>query len=127
MEVFTHLYVHLAEQIPWVGQAIYASRLTMQNIPGINVAYGVIAIAFAPLAEEYLFRGLVYRSLDRQWGERRAVLGAATFFAIYHPPLAWLPVALVGATNCILFKRARRLAPAVLLHMAYNTVVVLWT
>jgi membrane protease YdiL (CAAX protease family) len=54
------------------------------------------------------------------------VLGAAAFFAIYHPPLAWIPVALVGATNCLLFKRSKRLAPAILLHMVYNLSVLLW-
>ena len=46
--------------------------------------------------------------------------GSAAFFVIYHPPLAWFPVALLGAANCVLFKRSGRLAPAVLLHMTYN-------
>ena len=90
------------------------------------ITYAVIAIAFAPFAEEYLFRGLLFRTLDRQWGGWKAVLGAAAFFAIYHPPLAWLPVFAVGAVNCVLFKRSKRLAPAILLHMAYNAVITLW-
>ena len=34
--------------------------------------------------------------------------------------------ALVGAANCLLFKRSKRLAPAILLHMAYNIMVTLW-
>ena len=56
---------------------------------------------------------------------RRAVLASAGFFAVYHEPLAWLPVALLGVTNAVLFKRTGRLAPAVLLHMTYNAVVIL--
>jgi membrane protease YdiL (CAAX protease family) len=94
--------------------------------PGANTAYAVIAIGFAPFAEEFLFRGLLFRALDRQWGGWRAIAAAAAFFAIYHPFLSWLPVGLVGAANCLLFKRSRRLAPAVLLHMTYNAVVTLW-
>jgi membrane protease YdiL (CAAX protease family) len=55
----------------------------------------------------------------------RAILASAAFFAVYHPPLAWLPVVLLGATNALLFKKTGRLAPAVLLHMVYNAVVLL--
>jgi membrane protease YdiL (CAAX protease family) len=85
-----------------------------------------MAILFAPFAEEYLFRGLLYRALDREWGGWRAVLGSAAFFAIYHSPYSWLPVATVGAANALLFKKTRHLAPAVALHMIYNAVVTLW-
>jgi membrane protease YdiL (CAAX protease family) len=84
-----------------------------------------MAIGVAPFAEEYLFRGLLFRALDVEWGGWRAVLGSAAFFAIYHPPLSWLPVALLGAANALLFKSTRRLAPAVALHMVYNAIVLL--
>ncbi len=127
LALFAHLYLMVIGLVPSIAETIRASDLQMKTIPGLAVAYAVMAIGFAPFAEEYLFRGLVYRTLDRQWGGWQAVVGAAAFFAIYHPPLAWVPVALVGAANCLLFKRSKRLAPAVLLHMAYNTVVILWT
>jgi membrane protease YdiL (CAAX protease family) len=121
------VYLTAMELIPSVAKAVHASQLQMRSIPGMAAAYAVMAVVFAPFAEEYLFRGLVYRTLDRQWGGWKAVAGAAAFFAIYHPPLAWPPVFLVGAANCLLFNRSRRLAPAVLLHMSYNAAVVLWT
>ena len=82
-------------------------------------------MAFAPFAEEYLFRGLLYKALDLEWGGWTAILGSAAFFAIYHPVISWLPVALLGIRNAILFKRTGRLAPAVVLHMAYNAVITL--
>lgn len=127
LALFAHGYLVTIELVHSIAETINASRVQMEVIPGMATAYAVMAIGFAPFAEEYLFRGLVYRTLDRQWGGWKAVLGAAAFFAIYHPPLAWVPVALVGAANCLLFRRSKRLAPAVLLHMAYNTVVTLWT
>jgi membrane protease YdiL (CAAX protease family) len=125
--LFAHFYMIAIGLVPSIDEMIHSSRVQMQSIPGLAMAYAVIAVGFAPFAEEYLFRGLVFRTLDRQWGGWKAVAGAAAFFAIYHPPLAWVPVALVGAVNCLLFKKSKRLAPAVLLHMAYNTVVTLWT
>jgi membrane protease YdiL (CAAX protease family) len=83
-----------------------------------------MAVLFAPFAEEFLFRGLLYRALDREWGGWRALLGSAAFFAIYHPVLAWAPVAALGMMNAVIFKSAGRLAPAVAAHMAYNAVVL---
>jgi membrane protease YdiL (CAAX protease family) len=68
---------------------------------------------------------MLYRALDREWGGWRAVLGAAAFFAIYHPVLSWLPVATLGAVNAILFKRTGRLATSVATHMVYNAMVLL--
>jgi membrane protease YdiL (CAAX protease family) len=85
------------------------------------LALGVLC---APLAEEYLFRGLLFRALDREWGGWRAVLGSACFFAIYHPPVAWLPVAALGVLNALLFRHTRRLWPAVLAHACYNAIVL---
>src|SRR6267378_4454810 len=97
----------------------------MAKISGLRASYAIMAVAFAPFAEEYLFRGLVYRALDREWGGWRAVVGSAAFFAIYHPPLSWLPVGLLGVANALIFKKTGRLAPSVALHMIYN-LVVLW-
>jgi membrane protease YdiL (CAAX protease family) len=96
----------------------------MDSIPNLHVSYFIMAVFFAPFAEEYLFRGLLYRALDREWGGWRAVLGSAAFFAIYHPPLAWVPVAMVGAANAMLFKKTGRLWSAVALHLVYNAVVL---
>jgi membrane protease YdiL (CAAX protease family) len=65
----------------------------------LKLSYTIMAVGFAPLAEEYLFRGLLYRALDREWGGWRAVLASSAFFAMYHQPLARLPVGLLGATQ----------------------------
>jgi membrane protease YdiL (CAAX protease family) len=126
LALLAHLYLAGLALFPAGAEALNRSNHLMETVPGLRVAYAFIAIGFAPFAEEYLFRGLVFRTLDQQWGGAKAVIGAAAFFAIYHPPLGWIPVALVGAANCVLFKRSGRLAPAVVLHMAYNAVVVLW-
>jgi hypothetical protein len=49
----------------------------------------------------------------------------AAFFAIYHPPISWLPVAVVGLFNGVLFKMTGRLGPCIAAHMIYNAAVVL--
>lgn len=127
LALVAHVYIDAVSQIPWAADAIHAARRRMDAVPGMTASYAAIAILFAPFAEEYLFRGLLYRTLNRQWGSWTAVVGAAAFFAIYHPLLSWLPVALLGAVNCVLFRRSGRLAPAILLHMTYNAAIMLWT
>jgi membrane protease YdiL (CAAX protease family) len=53
------------------------------------------------------------------------MVASASFFAIYHPPLAWLPVGAVGLFNAYLFKRTGRLLPCVAVHAIYNAMVTL--
>jgi membrane protease YdiL (CAAX protease family) len=122
--LFARGYIAVLHHIPAVDEMIRQSQEQMAKMPDLRVSYAVMAVAFAPFAEEYLFRGLLFRALDREWGGWLAVLGSAAFFAIYHPPLSWLPVGLLGVSNALLFKKTGRLAPAVILHMVYNGVVL---
>jgi membrane protease YdiL (CAAX protease family) len=122
--LFAHGYVAVLQHIPTTAEIIRKSQEQMAQIPNLKASYAVMAIGFAPFAEEYLFRGLLFRALDREWGGWRAVVASAAFFAIYHNAMSWVPVALLGATNSLLFKKTGRLAPAVVLHMVYNAVVL---
>jgi hypothetical protein len=122
--IFAHGYLAILDHIPATAEILRKSREQMAQLPGLKQSYFVMAVLFAPFAEEYLFRGLLYRALDREWGGWRAVLGSAAFFAIYHSPFSWVPVGLVGIANALLFKKTGRLAPAVILHMVYNAVVL---
>lgn len=122
--LFAHAYLVLLNHIPAVAELIRKSQEQMAKVPNLRLSYGGMAVLFAPFAEEYLFRGLLFRALDREWGGWRAVVGAASFFTVYHPVLSWPPVFLLGAANCFLFKKTGRLAPAVALHATYNAVVI---
>jgi membrane protease YdiL (CAAX protease family) len=117
-------YQHLVVHIPSVQELMRKSQEQMASQTDFKVWLGIMAVGFAPFAEEYLFRGLLFRALDREWGGWKAVLGSAAFFAIYHPALSWVPVAMLGAANAMLFKKTGRLAPAVAMHMVYNAVVI---
>lgn len=118
-------YLLLLSQFSTFSEIFRTAQEQMEKVPALQVSYAVIAIVFAPFAEEYLFRGLLFRALDREWGGWRALVGSAAFFAIYHPPLAWLPVFLLGLSTAFIFKKTGRLAVAVVVHMVYNAIVVL--
>jgi membrane protease YdiL (CAAX protease family) len=111
--------------IPSAAEIIERSESQLAAIPHLHISLLVMSVLIAPVAEEYLFRGLLYRALDREWGGWRAALGSAAFFAVYHPFLAWLPVGMLGLVNAVLFKKTGRLAPAVAVHMVYNFMVMI--
>lgn len=120
------LYVLIAQALPGVQEQV---RMMHDKLDvGGNWGWQfLLAVALAPAAEEFFFRGLLFRALDREWGGRAALIGSAAFFAIYHPPLSWLPVFTVGLANAWLFKKTGRLSACVALHTAYNAVVMLLT
>ena len=122
--LFAHGYTAILEHIPRTAEILRKGQEAASKFYGWRTAYAVMAVGFAPFAEEYLFRGLLFRALDREWGGWRAVVGSAAFFAIYHPPLSWLPVFLLGVANALLFRKTKRLAAAVVLHMVYNAIVL---
>lgn len=121
------LYLRVLEMIPWTQEMLEATKETLARHPSAIWWHGIMAVAMAPLAEEYFFRGLLFRALDREWdgwGGWKAIVGSSAFFAIYHPPISWLPVFAMGCASAWLFRRGGRLWACVLLHMTYNLVVV---
>ena len=100
-----------------------SSAAEAQSAPPL-LGFAFLAVIAAPISEEYLFRGLLFRALDRTLGGGRAVLWSALYFAIYHPPASWPPVLLAGVGNALLFRASRNLTPCVLAHACYNTLVL---
>jgi membrane protease YdiL (CAAX protease family) len=119
--VFAEAYVQLLELLARSG---WLPAVPVRDAGMDRTWLAIAAVGLAPVGEEYLFRGLLFKSLQREWGLGRAVFASACFFAIYHQPFAWLPVGLMGAASALLFRRTGHLAPSVVLHMAYNAIVV---
>lgn len=106
---------------------LFLDRLDMAVLThplGLFLALGGFLFA-APLAEELVFRGLVYRSLRARLDPKVATILQAALFACCHfetgldPLLIAIPY-LWGIGAAVLFERTRSLAAAVLLHAAGN-------
>ena len=85
----------------------------------------LLAVAAAPLFEEYIFRGLVYRGMRRSTSVAPAVLLSAALFAIVHPPIAVIPVFCLGAAAALAFELAGGLLAPILVHAIYNAAVLM--
>ncbi|HUT01644.1 MAG TPA: CPBP family intramembrane glutamic endopeptidase, partial [Phycisphaerae bacterium] len=84
----------------------------------------LLAVLVAPVLEEYLFRGLLYRGLQRSFHPAVAVAGSAAVFAVIHPPIAILPVFGLGVAAAISFRRTGLLLAPITAHVTYNLLVM---
>lgn len=98
----------------------------------------IVSIAFvAPLAEEILFRGILYRAFERRWGLGAAMAGSALVFSLFHlagvtsgDPLRsgilLVPqIFVVGLVLAWLLRRNDRLGVTIFTHAGFNLVAVM--
>ena len=93
-------------------------------------AIGAFAIAIAPVVEELVFRGLLFALVERAAGIHLAVVATAVLFAGLHVPEYWpawnhmLMILVVGLVFSMARGRTRSLAPSIVLHIGYNTLMI---
>jgi membrane protease YdiL (CAAX protease family) len=84
----------------------------------------LLVCVLAPIAEEFLFRGLVFPSLRGSIGTTWAALATGLLFGGVHAigsPIGALPVlALFGTLLCLLYLKTQSLLPCMALHCLNN-------
>ncbi|PWU17696.1 MAG: hypothetical protein C5B50_10775 [Verrucomicrobia bacterium] len=115
--VITHLPVlHLQpeEQVP--VQVLQTASSTMEI-----VALGVITILIAPMAEEILFRGILYPWIRQAGFPRVALWGTSLLFAAIHGNMAaFLPLLILAVVLAILYEQTNNLLAPILAHSLFN-------
>jgi membrane protease YdiL (CAAX protease family) len=114
-------YIEIAAFLDLFPALRQASRL-----PDRATAIGLaaIAVAAAPIFEEFIFRGLIFGGLRRSLGLGAATLASAAIFAIVHPPMSVIPVFVVGVCTALIYERTKMLAAPMLVHAIYNAAVL---
>jgi membrane protease YdiL (CAAX protease family) len=93
-------------------------------------AIGVFAVGIAPLVEEVVFRGLLFAIVERAAGLRAAVAATAVLFAGLHIPEYWhawnhlLMILVVGLVFSLARGATGGLAPSIILHVGYNSIIM---
>jgi membrane protease YdiL (CAAX protease family) len=90
-----------------------------------RLALTVFAVGIAPVLEEFFFRGLIQRGLERRYGAARGIAGAAAIFAFIHV-LPWVfPLHFfLGAAFGYAVYATRSIWAGVVLHAANNAVAM---
>jgi membrane protease YdiL (CAAX protease family) len=103
--------------------------------PILLAAMVVLAVVVAPLTEELVFRGGVFRYLRTRWPRWAALLLPAAFFAALH--VNWstleglssaLPLVVLAVIFSLAYERTGKLGTAVVAHACFNlnTLLVLF-
>jgi membrane protease YdiL (CAAX protease family) len=91
-----------------------------------RLAIAVFAVGVAPLVEEFVFRGLIQRELERVYGPVVGITAAASLFALVHM-LPWIfPLHFVlGLAFGFAVYATRSIWTSVILHAANNTAALI--
>lgn len=110
---------------------IQAPARAMSDVPAPSdplFAVSVLgAVLLTPVAEEVLFRGILYQSLRKSVGVIVSTATSALVFAVLHlrpTPAAAPAFLLLGIVLAVAFERTRSLYPSMLMHATYNAVIV---
>ncbi len=100
------LVYHLSQKIP------YLARLSLI----------LMATVTAPIVEEVVFRGAIYRFLKSRMNPAVAILASSCIFASIHFNLVSFPSLIVlGAFLCIAYEMTGNLKAPIFLHAIFNT------
>lgn len=89
------------------------------------IALIVLAVVVAPVAEEVLFRGVLYTGLRDRWGRGAATVVSAVIFALFHgEPFVFVPIAFLGVLLALLAEKTRSVWPGVIAHSLFNATAV---
>lgn len=98
----------------------------LNSSPGAKYVIVVLATFTAPFAEEFIYRGLLYSSLQRLIGKVNAVVLVLVLFTLVHVP-QYLPnygaiaaVCLLSIVLTVVRAVSGRLLPCVVIHMVFN-------
>lgn len=81
----------------------------------------------ASMVEEFLFRGLVFKSLEKRIGVLNSIFMSSLIWTILHGIINWtLQIFIIGVVLAILVYHLKSIWPAILLHSLNNTLSLLF-
>lgn len=121
----TDVLLNLFQRPSEIQPALHIIKVSISN--GQLVYAGLAAILIAPVAEEILFRGILYRALRERGWPRTALVGTSVLFGAIHGHLpSFVALSFLGWVFALLYDRTSNLLAPILAHSAFNTVNFFW-
>ncbi|HKO93782.1 MAG TPA: CPBP family intramembrane glutamic endopeptidase [Polyangiaceae bacterium] len=118
-------YRLLAQHVPWLAELFeQGSSLLPEEEQGLPWWFIALTLLAAPVFEEFIFRGILYRGLRRSLRAPLAVLASALVFALVHPVVAAFPVFVMALVAAAAYERTGWLATPIAVHVTYNAMVL---
>ncbi len=117
------VYLGIASHFPWLAGKMdeSLSPLWKSDFRGLMV----YAVCGAPVIEELIFRGLIYRGLKRSYPKWVALVLSALIFSVFHPGVAFPAVFVLGVILALIFDETEALFAPILAHTVYNLGILL--
>jgi len=123
--------LHLAiatvvELIPFPDQWIDSYNDASSSIGNASTTMLILSVSLiGPLAEELLFRGLIYTRLRNAMPGAAAALISSLLFGLAHGTVIWFFYTFVVGLICVwCFQRFRTLLAPILLHITFNLISI---
>ena len=94
--------------------------------PPVTISLIVSGLVLAPIVEETIFRGLLWRTLS-QYGKLFALLTTSILFVLMHGAGAPFIIVMLGASAVLVMSRTDNLIFPILMHMIHNSGLLLPT
>jgi membrane protease YdiL (CAAX protease family) len=102
------------------------TELKRQDSLAVLIGFGALTCIVAPLTEELVFRGFLFRVLWERTNVVIAGVVSGLLFGLVHKPGAdWIGVVVLsalGAILCFVFARTVSLLPCIMLHSFHNSI-----
>lgn len=109
----------------WWDAYVESSSSLSEDVTALTVFLAVVA---APIAEEILFRGLIFTRMARGSNLYIAAFISSLVFGVVHGTIIWtIYTFVVGVVLVWLFVKTRSLVAPMLVHFAFNGVSFLFT
>jgi membrane protease YdiL (CAAX protease family) len=99
-----------------------AARLEKALSVGGMVTSLLVGGILAPVIEELVFRGLLYRAWERQWGWFPAAIASSAVFAFMHASI-YISQFIAGLLLVCIYRRMGSLRAAIAVHAIFNIAV----
>lgn len=121
--MFVMLFLFSQLMAFWVSKHYPSEYMkTYSSLSGNDlVGYIIMAVTIAPITEELIFRGFLYRVVRRNFSVLVSVAISAVLFGFVHGTTEHLPVTFaLTLFNCLLIELTGKLWYCIFFHMLYN-------
>jgi uncharacterized protein len=118
----------------WIGQHTYGTGSSKQGIVELfdesqtlkqRVLIIILAVAVAPIAEEFLFRFFLYNVLKRYFGRAIGVVFNALLFAAVHTHLpSFAPLFVLGTCFTLAYDWSGSILVSMTMHSLFNSITL---
>lgn len=113
--------VALMEKFGWTPQSEAAVELLTNATSSSQIYLGIFAVVLAPVAEEFIFRGMLFPFIKQNGFRKSAWIGVSLVFALIHGDAGiFLPLFLLALALTWLYETTDSLLAPIFAHALFN-------